>query len=96
MTGQTDGKGLSQQKESKMKIALTATAGVVNLALGILKFYAGIFTNSISIISDGINNFGDVFSNAGAAAGFAFENKKPTAKYPFGFGRVEYVVALVM
>ena len=96
MTGQTDGKGLSQQKESKMKIALTATAGVVNLALGILKFYAGIFTNSISIISDGINNFGDVFSNAGAAAGFAFENKKPTAKYPFGFGRVEYVVAFVM
>ena len=83
MTGRTDGKGLSQQRESKMKIALTATAGVVNLALGILKLYAGIFTNSISIISDGINNFGDVFSNACAAAGFAFENKKPTAKYPF-------------
>lgn len=83
-------------KESRTKIALTAAAGAVNLALGVVKLYAGVFTNSISIMSDGINNFGDVFANAGAAAGFAVENKKPTERFPFGFGRVEYVVSFLM
>lgn len=83
-------------KESRTKIALTATAGAVNLALGIVKLYAGVFTHSISIIGDGINNFGDVFSNAGATVGFAVENRKPSERFPFGYGRVEYVVAFLM
>lgn len=84
------------QKDSKAKIALSATSSVVNLGLGILKLFVGVYTNSISILSDGINNFGDVLSNAGAAVGFGVSDKRPTEKYPFGFGRVEYVVTFAM
>lgn len=96
MTANGKGKGKITPDENKVKIAVSATASAVNLALGIVKLYAGVFTNSISILGDGVNNFGDVFSNAGAAAGFAVENKKPTPKFPFGYGRVEYVVSFVM
>ncbi len=85
-----------QDKEKQIKVSVAASASAVNFVLGIFKFYAGLFTNSISIISDGIHSFGDVFSNAGAAIGFAVENKKPTEKYPSGFGRVEYVMTFVM
>lgn len=96
MTAREENRKARLDKESRTKIALTATAGAVNLALGVVKLYAGVFTNSISIIGDGINNFGDVFANAGATAGFAVENRKPSAKFPFGYGRVEYVVAFLM
>lgn len=72
------------------------TSSVVNLALGMTKLFVGIVTHSISILGDGINNFGDVASNAGAAVGFGVMHRAPSEKYPFGFGRVEYVVTFLM
>lgn len=96
MTAKVGKKTKTSADENKVKVAVSVTASAVNLALAVLKLYAGIFTNSISILSDGVNNFGDVFSNAGAAAGFAVENRKPSSRFPFGYGRVEYVVSFVM
>ena len=83
-------------KERKTKIAVAASASAVNLVLGIVKVLAGIYTNSLAIVTDGVNNFGDVVSNAGAAIGFGVENKPPTRRFPGGFGRVEYVVTFLM
>lgn len=83
-------------RERKIKIAVSSSASAVNMGLGIVKVLAGIYTNSLSIITDGVNNFGDVLSNAGAAVGFAVENKTPTEKFPAGFGRVEYIVTFIM
>ena len=83
-------------RERKIKIAVSSSASAVNMGLGIVKVLAGIYTNSLSIITDGVNNFGDVLSNAGAAVGFAVENKAPTEKFPAGFGRVEYIVTFIM
>lgn len=82
--------------ERGMKIAVASSASGVNFVLGVVKVMAGVYTNSLSILTDGVNNFGDVLSNAGAAAGFAVETKPPTRRFPGGFGRVEYVVAFVM
>lgn len=82
--------------ERRMKLAVACSASGVNLVLGIVKVLAGVYTNSLSIVTDGVNNFGDVLSNAGAAAGFAVENKAPTRRFPGGFGRVEYIVSFVM
>ncbi len=90
------GKPKRRLDERGMKIAVAASASGVNFALGVVKVLAGLYTNSLSIVTDGVNNFGDVLSNAGAAAGFAVENKAPTRRFPGGFGRVEYVVAFVM
>lgn len=83
-------------KERKTKIAVSASASAVNMLLGAVKVLAGVYTNSLSIITDGVNNFGDVLSNAGAAAGFAVQNRRPSEKFPGGLGRVEYIVAFVM
>ena len=83
-------------KERKTKIAVASSASAVNLVLGIVKVLAGIYTNSLAIVTDGVNNFGDVVSNAGAAIGFGVENKPPTRRFPGGFGRVEYVVTFLM
>ena len=61
----------SAAKEKKVKIIASACGSGVNFVLGITKVLCGVYTNSIAIISDGVNNCGDVFSSAGAAVGFS-------------------------
>ena len=85
----------SAAEEKKVKIAASAFGSGVNFVLGITKVLCGVYTNSIAIISDGVNNFGDVFSSAGAAVGFSLEGKK-NKNFPSGLGRVEYAVTLLM
>ena len=50
------------EKEKRTKIAASACASGVNFVLGLTKLLCGVYTNSIAVISDGVNNFGDVFS----------------------------------
>ena len=85
-----------EARERRTKLAVSSSASAVNFVLGVMKVLAGVWTNSLSILTDGVNNFGDVLSNAGAAVGFAVEKKAPTKRFPGGFGRVEYVVSFVM
>ena len=85
----------SAAKEKKVKIIASACGSGVNFVLGITKVLCGVYTNSIAIISDGVNNFGDVFSSAGAAVGFSLEGKK-RSNFPSGLGRTEYAVTLLM
>lgn len=70
--------------------------GVSNLILSILKIYVGLFTNCISILSDGYNNMCDVIGNVGGAIGIYVSKKKPTKAYPHGYGRVEEIVSLLL
>ncbi len=86
----------AEEREKKIKTLASVGAAGVNFALGLTKVLCGVYTNSIAVISDGVNNFGDVFSNAGAAAGFSLEGKKASKKFPFGLGRLEYAVTLFM
>lgn len=85
----------SAAKEKKVKIIASACGSGVNFVLGITKVLCGVYTNSIAIISDGVNNFGDVFSSAGAAVGFSLEGKK-RSNFPSGLGRTEYAAELLM
>ena len=84
------------KRERKTKVAVSAVAGTVNMGLGVIKVMVGLYTSSLSILTDGVNNFGDVLSNAGAAVGFGVENKPPSGRFPGGLGRSEYVVTLLM
>lgn len=85
----------AKEKEKDIKIIASATGSGVNFVLGITKVLCGVYTNSIAIISDGVNNFGDVFSSAGAAVGFSLEGKAHK-RFPSGLGRTEYAVTLLM
>ena len=84
------------KRERRTKVAVSAVASTVNMGLGVIKVMVGLYTSSLSILTDGVNNFGDVLSNAGAAVGFGVENKPPSRRFPGGLGRSEYVVTLLM
>lgn len=67
-----------------------------NILLTIIKVIIGVFTNSVSIVADGINNLADASSNVFTIFGTKLASKPVDEKHPFGHGRMEYITALVM
>lgn len=70
-------------------------AFILNLSFSILEVLGGIFTNSISIISDAIHDFGDATS---IGISYFLERKsksKPDSKYTYGYARYSVLGALI-
>ncbi|MCH5149080.1 MAG: cation transporter [Spirochaetales bacterium] len=84
--------------EEREKIGTRASiVGIaVNTGLFILKFLLGTMMHSMAVIADGFNNLSDVASSIVSLIGFKVAGKKPDAKHPFGYGRIEYISALVV
>ncbi len=71
-------------------------AGIVNFLLFFVKFYIGVHTNSLCIYTDSINNLFDTVSLCLAFVGISFTTQAPTARFKFGFGRMEDVTSFIM
>ena len=69
---------------------------IVNIALAVTKIILGIFTNSIAITSDAMNNFTDSSSSIITIVGTKLSLKKEDEKHPFGHGRIEYLTSMVI
>ena len=70
-------------------------AFVLNLMFSVIELVGGIFTNSISIISDSIHDFGDAISIAISWILEKKSEKKPDSKYTFGYARYSVLGALI-
>ena len=75
-------------------------AGIVgilsNLLLCIIKILAGLFSGSIAIIADGINNLADASSSIITFVGFKLASQPEDEDHPYGHARIEYVTGLVI
>lgn len=80
----------------KAGVGSQIAGGFINLILSGLKIYIGTATNCVSILADGYNNAGDLLGNAGGVAGLVLSEKKPTEKYPHGYGRAEQLITFLM
>ena len=67
------------------------TGIVVNVLLSIFKLIIGLISNSMSIISDALNNVSDAGSSIVTLIGFKLSQKKVDANHPWGHGRMEYI-----
>ncbi len=78
-------------------IAGTSGLGIlVNLLIAAVKVILGLLANSIAIISEGINNASDALTSVLTLVGTKLAGKKPDAKHPFGYGRIEYLTSLII
>ena len=75
---------------------VSVTAIVFNLLLSAAKFIIGTLAGSVSITADAVNNLSDAGSSLLMLLGFRFAEKKPEPEHPFGHGRIEYVMGLVV
>ena len=70
-------------------------AFILNLLFAIIELVGGFYTNSISIISDSVHDFGDALSIGMAYFLEKKSSKKPDKKYTYGYLRYSLLSALL-
>ena len=78
-------------------IVRTSIVGIlVNLLLVAFKATIGLLSNSIAIILDAVNNATDCLSSIITIIGTKLAGKHPDKKHPLGYGRIEYLTAMIV
>lgn len=84
----------------KVRLRYGVTAGVFgllsNVALFIAKIAIGIFSGSITVIADAINNLSDAGSSIITLFGFKLSSKPADKEHPFGHARYEYISGILI
>ncbi len=71
-------------------------SAVLSLLLCVVKGWLGLVSGSVSMLADATNNLTDVASSLVIALGFQWSRKPSDEEHPFGHGRIEAVITLVL
>ena len=78
-------------------IIRTSIIGIVaNVLLAAFKAVIGLASNSIAIVMDAVNNISDAASSVITIVGTKLAGKEADKKHPFGYGRIEYLSAMII
>ena len=79
------------------KIVRTSIIGIAaNVFLAAFKALVGVLSNSIAVVLDAVNNLSDALSSVITILGTKLANKPADKKHPYGYGRVEYISAVMI
>ena len=88
---------MNGQTERGNIIIRTSIIGILaNVLLAAFKAVVGITANSIAIVMDAVNNLSDAASSVITIVGTKLAGKEADRKHPFGYGRIEYMSAMVI
>ena len=78
-------------------IVRTSIVGILtNVFLAAFKAAIGLLSHSIAVVLDAVNNLSDALSSLITNIGTKLSAKLPDKKHPLGYGRIEYLTALVV
>ncbi len=78
-------------------IVRTSVIGIIaNVFLAAFKAVTGLMAHSIAIVLDAVNNISDAGSSLITIVGTKLAGKAPDKKHPFGYGRIEYLSAMII
>lgn len=83
-------------ERERVIVKTSAVDIIINVFLAIFKAVIGLLSNSIAVILDAVNNLSDVASSIITLAGAKFSAKQPDKKHPLGYGRIEYLSAMIV
>ena len=88
----------SERKNSRDAVIVrTSVIGILaNVFLAAFKAAVGLTAHSIAIVMDAVNNLSDAASSVITIVGTKLAGKEPDRKHPFGYGRIEYLSAMVI
>ena len=84
------------ENRSKIIIRTSITGIIANVFLAAFKAVIGLMTHSIAIVLDAVNNISDAGSSLITIIGTKLAGREPDKKHPFGYGRIEYLSAMVI
>ncbi|MBQ3318894.1 MAG: cation transporter, partial [Spirochaetia bacterium] len=87
-----------KESENRDKVIVrTSIVGIVaNIFLAAFKAVVGILSHSIAVVLDAVNNLSDALSSVITIAGTKLAGKLPDKKHPLGYGRIEYLSAMIV
>ena len=78
-------------------IIRTSVVGILaNVFLAAFKAVVGLTSHSIAIVMDAVNNLSDAASSVITIVGTKLAGKEADRKHPFGYGRIEYLSAMLI
>ncbi len=87
-------------KDSKDKNKLAYSEGWLSISVNIvlfgLKYWAGIVSGSIALISDAWHSLSDSISSIAIIVGIKISSKPPDKHHPYGHGRAELITSLII
>lgn len=69
---------------------------VVNALLFVVKFIFGMLLNSVSLVADAVHTLSDIITSIIVIFGFRISAKPPDSRHPFGHGRAERIISIVI
>lgn len=87
-------KEISTEKQIAMKISVVSI--FANIALSLIKLFAGFFAHSSAMISDAVHSASDVFSTIIVILGIQIASKKSDKKHQYGHERFECVASVIL
>lgn len=87
---------LSKIERENYGILVNVIGIISNFTLFVFKFVMGTISSSISITADALNNLFDAGAFLINMVSFKISKKPADKKYPFGYGRVEYVSGFII
>ena len=93
----TEADALSQADSRDRQIVKTSIVGILaNVFLAVFKAVIGTISGSIAITLDAVNNLSDAASSVITIVGTKLAGKPADKKHPFGYGRIEYLSAMII
>ena len=68
----------------------------INLSLFIFKIIFALLSKSLALQADAFDNFTDIVMSFAALIGILYSNKKPNAKFPYGYYKIENIISLII
>lgn len=84
------------QDRDKVIIHTSIIGIMTNVFLSAFKAVIGIISNSIAVTLDAVNNLSDAISSIITIVGTKLAGKLPDKKHPLGYGRIEYLSAMIV
>jgi cation diffusion facilitator family transporter len=88
---------MNEQTNRERVIVRTSVIGILaNVFLAAFKAFVGLTANSIAVVMDAVNNLTDAASSVITIVGTKLAGKEADKKHPFGYGRIEYLSAMII
>ena len=86
---------LSADSRNRIIVRTSVIGILANVLLAAAKAVIGFAANSIAVILDAVNNLSDALSSVVTILGAKLAGRAPDKDHPLGYGRVEYLSALI-
>ena len=80
----------------KMVERIVFGSALVLVLIGIIEIFAGVLSNSIGLVADGIDSIGDSLISFMVGFGLIISIRTPDNKFQFGYYRVETLVSMIV